>query len=600
NAGVAELTFPYGEFRPGQRDMAVSVYRAFTSSQQLVLQAPTGIGKTMASIFPAVRAFTEGRLEKIFYLTAKSSGQEMARAAVSDLRAKQLPLRDVTLTARDKICFNPGAPCDPEHCEYARGYYDKMPGILNDALLQSQALTREAIESLAREHTVCPFELGLDLAVIADVVICDYNYVFDPAVYLRRFFETADDRHGLLIDEAHNLVDRGRDMFSASLQKSMFLDLRREIRTEWPLLGKQLAAVNREILALARAPQLPVDADEERSAVKPADSSGNGNRGRLQERVQDSLPDKLLNALRRLCEAFDLAFQSADHAVRHEGMLRCWFDCLRFLRVSEYFDEHYRCLITPGAAGVEGQASRSRAGDCRVQLCNINPGPLLAKAFERAGPSVCFSATMAPQHYYRTLLGVRDTAPWYGIGSPFDPDHLGVFITTFISTTYRNRNASLYDLVDLIHTIVSAQQGNYLVFAPSYAYLNEVAGKFRERYGHISVLQQTPGLTEEEQQAFTAAFREDATETLVGFAVMGGLFGEGIDLKGRRLIGVVIIGVGMPQPAAERELIREYFDQRDDQGSGFDFAYVLPGMNRVLQTAGRVIRGDDDRGIVCL
>ncbi len=565
---IEQLAFPYSEYREGQRDMAVSVYRAMQSSGQLVLQAPTGIGKTMGVLYPAIKGLPTGKLEKLFFLSAKTSGQALAAGAVADMRQQGLQLRDITLTAKNKICFTPGAPCDAEHCQYAVGYYDKLGKVMDEVLLEDQALTREVIEAKARVHQMCPFELELDLSLTADVVICDYNYVFDPAVYLRRYFDGPNQHYGLLIDEAHNLVDRGREMFSAEIKKNAYLDLRRQLPVELPLMARSLAAVNAQFLALLKI-----------------DKPGFAQAG---YRVIPELPQRLVQAVRKFTLAAEDWLQQNQVADFSEELLPLYFDSLRFLRIAETFDQHYNCLMIERPQGVA------------MKLFNVNPGPGLAEGFRRVNAAVAFSATLMPQTYFQALMGIEADASWYQIESPFDSKNLGVFATSYISTTYRDRGNSLYALADTIAAVVAQRAGNYMVFFPSFAYLKEVRDKFVERYPNSVCVSQTPAMDETARMEFLHRFEVQGDSTLVGFAVMGGIFGEGIDLKGRKLIGVIIAGVGLPQLGIERDVIRDYFEQSGQAGQGFEFAYQYPGMNRVLQTAGRVIRTETDRGIICL
>jgi DNA excision repair protein ERCC-2 len=573
NQSIVEASFPYQSFRPGQRDMAVSVYKTLRKESQLVMQAPTGIGKTIASLFPAIKSMPELGYEKIFFLSAKTSGQSMARDAITDLKEVGIHLRDVTITAKDKTCFNPGSPCDPEYCEFARGYYDKLPDVLADSVTQDMTLDRSAVELLAREHQMCPFELALDLSLIADVVICDYNYVFDPAVYLRRYFEDVSrSKYLLLMDESHNLVERGRDMFSAEINKETVLALKKELKDEAPLVAKKLTSINTQFLTL----------------IKPAKPLLEKDGGVLLE----DLADTFTRALRGFCDAAETWLQANQSGATHAQFLNLYFDVLRFLRTAEDAGESHRYLLLRGAKGVY------------LKLFCLNPGPGLQDGFSRVHSSVCFSATLSPQPYFETLMGIHLDADWYEIPTPFPAQNLGVFVTSYIPTTYRRREDSIYDLVDSLAEIVRAKKGNYIAFFPSHAYLRTALEKFTERYPGMNTLQQSSIMNDEERLDFLNQFDDVDTEKL-GFAVMGGVFGEGVDLKGSKLIGAIIVGVGLPQLSLERDLIRDYFDERVDSSEygrtdGFDYAYQYPGMNRVLQTAGRVIRSETDLGIVCL
>ena len=565
--GIGTMTFPYGDYRAGQREMAVSAWRAMRDERCTVLQAPTGIGKTMATLFPAVKALRELDYEKVFFLTAKTSGQESAERTLAELKAKGLPLRDITLTARDKVCFNPGSPCDGQHCEYAAGYYDRLPAAVEEVMAVGVSLGRDAVETLARRHRLCPFELALDLSRVCDVVICDYNYAFDPGVYLRRYFEGNGRRFVFLVDEAHNLVERGREMFSANISKDRFLSLRRELGSALPQLAKSLARVNESILALRR----PLKAQYDRDGYL-----------RL-----DNLPEAVITAVRGFCQNAEQWLDDNHPAPFQPDLLTLYFDSLKFLRTADWFGDDYACLLEKTDDGM------------MLRLYNVNPAKGLGQGMQRAAASVCFSATMMPQTYFQSLMGVGEDTAWYRLGSPFDPANLGVFSAPYISTAYRDRAASLESLVSLLADVVSARRGNYLVFLPSYAYLSRVVSQFEARHQQVRCIRQHPGMSEADREEFLAAFQEDrGQDTLVGFAVLGGAFGEAVDLRGSRLIGAIVVGVGLPGMGAERDLIRSYFD--DTHGAGFEFAYQYPGMNRVLQTAGRVIRSESDRGIVCL
>ena len=480
----------------------------------------------------------------------------MAVNAIADMRTQGLKLRDVTLTAKEKICFNPGSPCDPEYCQYAKGYYDKLPTVIDLAIEDPEGFDRARIETLAKAHEVCPFELSLDLTDIADVVVGDYNYVFDPTVYLRRHFDEPG-RQALLMDESHNLVERGRDMFSASLSKATILSARRSLGTSSTSLKRTLSAVNRQMLEVCR----PIEVS-----------------GRLEK-----FPDSLFRSLKKFTEAAESWLEERGGVIDPD-ILKLYFDVLRFNRVADEAGEDYVCLV---------ETSKQ---ETLLKLFCVNPARGLAAGFDRLTASVCFSATMTPQGYFKNLMGLAADSLWYQIPSPFDPEKLGVFSTSFLSTTYNNRTASLYDLVDTLALVSGAKPGNYLVFFPSHAYLNMVLDKYRERYPDREVVAQSASMPDDARSDFLGRF-ENIEQPVLGFAVMGGVFGEGIDLTGPRLIGAIVVGVGLPQIGTERNTIRDYFDS---EGRGFEFAYQFPGINRVLQTAGRVIRTESDRGVVCL
>ncbi len=557
---LASVAFPYGDYRPGQRDMAVSVYRAVHSNEQLIVQAPTGIGKTMATLFPAVKALEPGKTNRIFYLSAKSSTQALAQIAVRDIGDAGVRLRSVVITAKDKICFSPGEPCDPEHCQFARGYYDRITQVIEEMLRQHDQFDRAMIEAAARKHSVCPFELELDLSRHCDVIIADFNYVFDPVVYLRRYFENSKPDSIALVDEAHNLVDRGREMFSASVQKSHYLSLAKLLKNESTRLHLAAKNVNQAIL------------DYKKQDKKAFELTGHT--------VQDSVPSKVLEAMTRFCGAAEEELRNENRHSWREALLQCYFDTLRFIRTAENFATDYVTLLEKSGKHI------------RLRLYCVDPSRQLQEGFDRLAAAVCFSATLQPKNYFQRMLGTRDESKWYRLASPFPRENLQVCVAGFIDTSFKGRSDSLEVLVDLIYKTIGTHTGNYLVFFPSHEYLNNALRLFESAYPHVHAIAQQREMTDQQRQKFIDSFDQ---WPVLGFAVMGGVFSEGIDLKGNKLIGVIVVGVGLPQVGIERDLIKAHFPE-----AGFEYAYQLPGLIRVLQTAGRVIRGSSDKGIICL
>ena len=555
------MCFPYPFFRAGQRDMSVAVYRNTADEGHLVLQAPTGIGKTMGVLFPTIKAMPGEKLDKIFYVSAKTSGQLAAENAVEDLHQKSLKLRQVTITAKDKICFTPGAPCHADHCSFAQGYYDKIRSVITDVFASDRALNRAKVEYWARKFHICPFELSLDLAYEADMVVCDYNYVFDPSVLLRRFFGSDNvGKYALLVDESHNLVDRSRSMFSASLERADFLQLKKSIDNL--SLTRCINSVNRHFLILR---------NENRADFE--------QHGFLRFAEVDR---RLVRSLHRFCEVAEARLQIEGISSEYQKKLRLlYFEILKFLRTSNYDDGNYARLLQRTSRGMQ------------LRLYCVNPGPQLREGFDRMLATVCFSATLWPREYYGRLLGTHEDAVWYDLPSPFPSNHLGVFSASFVRTDYRHRYQSIPDLVELIKNAVNVQEGNYMVYFPSYEYLDVVYDRM-DKTGFRCV-KQTKMMCDKERDQFLSLFNNHHDDALVGFAVMGGLFSEAIDFKGDSLIGAIIVGVGLPRIDIDHDLVREHFNDK-----GFEFAYQFPGMNRVLQTAGRVIRSEDDRGMVVL
>jgi DNA excision repair protein ERCC-2 len=585
---IRALAFPFPAYRPGQRALAVAAYRTLADGGRLFLAAPTGIGKTVSVLFPAVKALGEGKLERIFYLTARTVGRAIAEKALAVLRQNGLKLRSVTLTAREKICPHAGQPCDPVTCPLARGYYDRIQPAIREAL-EREEINRAALEAVAGKHQVCPYELSLDVSVWSDAVIGDYNYVFDPQVYLRRHFAEDGSPHTFLVDEAHNLVDRARDMFSAELDSREILAVRRVIQPTVPRCAKALAKLNsemRKLIGPTASPAGPVEASDPAvelnlfPAQPPVMPGGKSDINTRRELPQTLIP--LLAAALAEAEAWLVQNQPAGF---REELLALYYRLNSFGRTAEIYDEHFVTIIENGPS-------------VKVRLFCLDPSALLRQALTRGKSAIFFSATLTPMDYYRTLLGGAPEDPVLQLASPFPPENLAVLIQDRIQTHFKARTESLAAVAEAIATLVAGRRGNYLVYFPSYHYLNAVLPEFQIRCPSVAVLVQRPGMTESDRDAFLDAFSVEHGKTLAGFAVLGGIFGEGIDLAGERLIGAVIVGVGLPQLCVERDLIRDYFQPRN--AAGFDYAYTFPGMNRVLQAIGRVIRSETDQGVVLL
>jgi len=561
---IQELDFPYPDYRPGQRSMAVSVYKAIRDNDRLYVQSPTGVGKTVAALFPAVKALGLGLVAKIFYLTAKTPGRLVTEETLDDMRRANLQFKSVTLTAKEKICFCPPVNCDPQECVYARDYFGKVKKVLRE-IDQVQAFTRPVIEQIAQQYQICPFEFSLDLALWVDCIICDYNYAFDPRVYLRRFFDFSSEPYVFLIDEAHNLPDRARSMYSAELDKKTVLALRHTLKPHLPALVKKLNAINKILL--------------EKRKICQAENQ--------QALVEYELPEKLLKALREFSQNAEDWLVLNQAAPFKQELLEFYFTCSNYLRTAEYFDTFYFSYF-----------ERHGKADLKTKLFCLDPAPMLATPLERSQSSIFFSATLLPMDYFTKLLTGAADHPKRIFRSPFPAENTSLLINNLISTKYVHRADSYAPIASAIETISSARVGNYLVFFPSYAYLTAVLELLKERLPERQLVVQARGMTEAAREAFLAQFSANNQETLVGLAVMGGIFGEGIDLVGERLIGTVVVGVGIPQLGLEKDLIKAYFDRQN--GRGFAYAYQYPGFNRVLQATGRVIRTEVDRGIIVL
>ena len=561
---IQQLEFPYEDYRPGQRDMAVAVYKAIRANDRLYVQSPTGVGKTIATLFPAVKALGQGLVTKIFYLTAKTSGRLVAEKALEDMRQANLYFKSVTLTAKEKICFCPPVNCDPELCVFARGYFDKVKRALEE-IDRHQAFTRPVIEEIARKYEICPFEFSLDLALWVDCIICDYNYAFDPRVYLHRFFDFGTEPYIFLVDEAHNLPDRARSMYSAELDKKTVLNLQRALKPHLPVLAKKLSAINKILLEKRKTCQV-----EGKEAL-----------------VEYDPPEKLLKAIQEFSQkAEDWLVLNQATEFRQE-LLEFYFLCSNYLRTAEYFDTFYVSYF-----------ERQGQSDLKARLFCLDPVPMLAVPLERSQSTIFFSATLLPMDYFTKLLTGDVNHPKRIFQSPFPQENVCLLIHNQISTKYTQRADSYGAIAEAIETICSTHVGNYLVYFPSHAYLAAVLELLKERLPEKQLLVQDRSMTEAAREAFLARFSVSNQETLIGLAVMGGIFGEGIDLVGERLIGVVVVGVGVPQLGLERDLIKAYFDHQN--GSGFAYAYQYPGFNRVQQATGRLIRTETDRGIIVL
>jgi DNA excision repair protein ERCC-2 len=559
---IRKLEFPFATYRPGQRKMAVDVYRAISTGEQLLVQAATGIGKTMAVVFASVKAMAEAITTKIFYLTARTTGRTVAEQALAELRVHGLRLKSLTLTAKDKICFNPDKNCTGQECEFARGYYDRLNPALGP-IFEKDALTREYLEAVAIKYRLCPFELSLELSLYADCIIGDYNYAFDPRVYLRRFFYETGSDYTFLIDEAHNLVDRSREMFSAEIRKQSFLDVRRSVKDDLSDVYKSLGKINTWMLK--------------------ARKGGDASQDRWADRQQ---PEGVYPLLRRFVKQAENWLTRNEKTSFRENLLDLYFTVSGFVRVAEQYDENYVTCY------------ERLKKDLRVKLFCIDPSGQLADALKRCKAAIFFSATMTPVDYFKNIFGCRQSATHLILPSPFATERLGLFMADRISTLYKQRDMTAPEVTRIITTLVKQKKGNYLLYFPSYAYMLMIHAAFEARNPETDIVLQAQEMSESARSAFLARFSKDNPQTLVGFAVMGGIFGEGIDLVGERLCGAVIVGVGLPGISLEKELIREYFARR--LNAGFEFAYMYPGINRVLQAAGRVIRSDKDRGVVLL
>ena len=561
---IGGLAFPFANYRPGQREVAVAAYRALRDGKHVMIQAATGSGKTMGVLFPALKALGAQLVDKVFYLTARTTGRLSAQQAVAKSIEAGAGLKSLTLTAKEKICFRPEAECDADLCEFARGYYDRLHAARVEAFGHN-LLDRETLEVLARRHQVCPFEFSLELSTWADVIICDYNYAFDPRVFLRRFFSDSSAAYAFLVDEAHNLVDRARSMFSATIEKQPFLALRRPFKATAPELYQAMGRVSRWLAGARRAHGADVDAPVQVAAELPVE-------------LPPLLGDFARQAQRWLAQNKATEFRVA--------LLELYFKVLHFLNIAEGFDEGY-------AVSYKGFAR-----DLELILYCLDPAPRLQAALQRCRAAIFFSATLSPPAYFAEMLGCGQDADYLRLASPFPARNRCVVVCDGISTRLRARRRTAAAVRDALAALVLTRPGNYIFYFPSYVYMRQIYDCFEAQYPDVATVVQEEGMGEAAREAFVARFTNDQGVACTGFAVMGGIFAEGIDLVGERLSGVAIVGVGLPSICWQRELIRHHFNRSSRHG--YPYAYIYPGINRVLQAAGRVIRSKRDRGVVLL
>ena len=566
DTSILAATFPFETFRTGQREFAAAAYRAISAKKKLYAAAPTGIGKTLSSLFPAIKAMGEGKTEKIFYLTAKTITRTVAEDAIKLMTNKELKFKSLTLRAKDKICPNDECICTPEFCSNAKGHYDRLNDALWDLLNNEDLITPALIEQYAKKHRVCPHEFALDATLWCDLVIGDYNHVFDPSVYLRRFFNNNDEsEYVFLIDEAHNLADRVRDMYTASLQRSSFKNIQKRLKDKDTLskeIRKSLKMINDYLKDIRNE-------NEKSYAIEEQD-----------------FVFKAFITMFSVATGEWLAAKKHDNHELYSELISLYFEVNMYILVSELYDEHYTTLI------------ENRGSDVLVTLFCLDPAKVIAEGLSRGISSIIFSATLSPLNYYREILGGNEEDIVISLPSPFDPKRQLIAVHRGISTKYVDRENSYQPIAESIYSTICKRKGNYLVFFPSYDYMNKVYTLFNENFPQIKTLLQQSSMTEDERAGFLEKFDENNTETLIGFTVLGGIFSEGIDLKGDRLIGSIIISVGIPMINMRQDQIRDYFNRKNNQG--YDYAYVYPGMNKVLQAAGRVIRTETDSGIVLL
>jgi len=559
NESIEALKFPFSKFRQGQRDLAKYTYAMAKKRGRLFAEAPTGIGKTISTLFPFIKALKDDDNSKIFYLTAKTSGRESAHQAVKLLKENGLSLSDIMITAKDKICFCKGQACNPEECPYAKGYYNKIQTVLRYAILNYDDFDLQTITQLAYENQICPFEFELDLSLFMDIIICDYNYLFDPISYMKRYFDEDTSSFLVLVDEAHNLVDRSRDMYSASLSYKQFLEARKSVcHSKLHQLKLAMSKMNKMF---------------KEYLVNPKD----GN----------YILDEFYEYTYKTISSFITSMQDINKNENKEmskELLEFYLEVNRFSKILEFYNDHFICYY------------EIHDDDLILHVSCLDASSFLYSSLRRLRGSVLFSATLSPIEYYVDMLGGKKEDAQLILPSPFPIDNLKIIIAPKVSIRYKNRDASYQQVADYIKAFVKNKVGNYFIFLPSYEYLTNLMPYINME--DVDVYEQDRGMSDEDKETFLTNFKPHPEKTALGFVIVGGAFGEGIDLVSDRLIGAVIVGIGMPKINFVSDQIMKYYDSKEQ--SGYNYAYLNPGMNKVMQALGRVIRSETDRGAVLL
>jgi DNA excision repair protein ERCC-2 len=554
NQACATLPFPFEQLHAEQRVFAQSVYRAATGQRCLVAQAPTGVGKTLGSLFPLLKAFEKQALDKVFYLTAKTSGRAMALDALYLLSAKHL--RTLELVARDKACEHPDKECHGDSCPLAKGFYDRLPAARASASASTLPWSKETLRTLAMEHQVCPYYLSHELVRWADIIVGDYNYYFDLSAMLYAQTVNNNWRVSVLVDEAHNLVDRSRAMYSAQLEVASFLPHKQTLPKRLKKDFDRALRVLRRILK------------EQTQAYEAA----------------NEIPDALSNAIDTLIATLgkELADEHDQLGSTRPGLQQLFFELLHFQKISLLFDTHFFFEF-------------DQANAC-VRIRNVLPAPMLKPRFESADSVALFSATLNPASAYVKNLGLPDNTVVVDVDSPFSSEQLQVNVMRNISTRYKDRQASLQLLTQTMAQQFHARPGNYLAFLSSFDYLSQVYARFHTEHPNIPCWRQERAMSETERSAFLDRFKAGGQG--IGFVVLGGVFSEGVDLPGERLIGAFIATLGLPQVNELNEQMKQRMHNL--LGDGYEHVYLYPGIQKVVQAAGRVIRSKEDQGVVYL
>lgn len=563
NKSIHELAFPYENYRIDQRKMMVGVFRSIEYEKNLIIEAPTGIGKTISTLFPSIKSLNSHNIDKIFYMTAKTITKTVAEETIECMLEQKLNLKYISLTAKEKICLNDKVLCNPVDCPYANGHFDRISEAIEDAYNEECEFKLETVQKYAQLHKVCPFEFQLDMALWVDVIIGDYNYIFDPKVFLKRFFEENENRYIFLVDEVHNLIDRSRNMYSFTIEKDMILDARKVIGKANKKPYKALSKINNYFLAM-------------RNQMKELN---------ITEKIQEHDCEELYYYFFNATKSLDQWLQENRKVKNYDLVIDFYFKCHDFLRLYEYFSDDYKIVTW------------RNKNNLIYKLFCLDTAEILNRIHNKSVSSILFSATLKPLAYYKKLLGLEEEDFNMILESPFKTENIEVYIDNTVSTSYRQRNNYYKIIADKIIDIIKNKNGHYIIFLPSFKYLETIKEYLLEFEDFI--IDQKSHMKEHERLEYIDKFRDtDENELLIGLAVIGGIFSEGIDLKGNSLIGVIVVGVGLPKISYERNLLKSYYDEK--YGFGFEYAYIYPGMNKVLQSGGRLIRTETDKGILVL
>lgn len=558
NKTIGNLKFPFQEYRKGQRELAVTCYNTIRESGVLFAQAPTGIGKTISTIFPSIKALGNNMGGRVIYLTSKTITRVVAEEAYSMLVKNGLKIKIVSITAKEKSCLNKEVKCNSDDCKYANNYFSKVDVAIKDIITHEDVISREVIKKYSEKHEVCPFELSLDLTEWCHCIICDYNYAFDNRVRLKRIFEEDNKSNIILVDECHNLVNRARDMYSGEILKSSVMKVNKILKGKVPNLYKAVNLINKELIEIRR------ELEENNLKI-------------LYKNVEYK---ELIKSMRLFIGEADEYLMKGKGTEGYDEVLDFYFNCRSFISINELYSKKYTTII------------EKIKSEFKVKIFCIDPSDNIREIISSSYATILFSATLSPMKYYIDLLGGNENSYRLRLGSPFNKDNLKTFISP-LNMKYSAREENIPKLCKLIYEFKENNLGNYIVFLPSFEYLNKVVESYKKIYSYDEILVQGENITEVEKDEFLENFREDSS--ILAFAVVGGMFSEGVDLPGKRLIGAVIVGVGFPKISIENDIIANYFND-----IGFDYAYTYPGINKVLQCAGRVIRTEEDKGFILL